>query len=83
MSVFHFDISPRNAGTIFGMGNTASCIGGLIAVPLSGYLQQLTGSWSAVFYLFVGHYLIGAALWAILASDKPLALKEGEQEPVF
>ena len=29
VSVNHFDISPKNAGTIFGIGNTAGCIGTL------------------------------------------------------
>ena len=27
VSANHFDISPRNAGTIFGLGSTAGCIG--------------------------------------------------------
>jgi hypothetical protein len=27
VSANHFDISPKNAGTIFGIGNTAGCIG--------------------------------------------------------
>ena len=27
VSANHFDISPKNAGTIFGLGNTAGCIG--------------------------------------------------------
>lgn len=72
VSVSHFDISPRNAGTIFGLGNTASCIGGLIAVPLSGYIFETTHSWSAVFLLFVAHYLLGAVAWVALASDSPL-----------
>ena len=74
VSVNHFDISPRNAGTIFGIGNTASCIGGLIAVPGSGWLFDHTQSWDAVFILFAAHYVGGAILWALLASDQPLRL---------
>ena len=34
VSVNHFDISPKNAGTIFGIGNTAGCIGTLETVSL-------------------------------------------------
>ena len=77
VSVNHFDISPRNAGTIFGLGNTAACIGGLIAVPGSGWLFDRTQSWDAVFILFAAHYVGGAFLWALLASDQPLQL-DGE-----
>jgi MFS family permease len=72
VSVSHFDISPRNSGTIFGLGNTASSIGGLIAVPLSGYIFETTHSWSTVFLLFVAHYILGTGAWLALASDKPL-----------
>lgn len=72
VSCNHFDISPKNAGTIFGLGNTASCLAGLIAVPLSGYLLDVTKSWELVFALFAGHYLVGLALWLWWASDEPL-----------
>eukprot|EP00981_Chlorochromonas_danica_P000810 scaffold192_cov320-Ochromonas_danica.AAC.21 len=72
VSCNHFDISPKNAGTIFGLGNTASCLAGLIAVPLSGYLLDVTKSWELVFTLFAGHYLVGLALWLWWASDEPL-----------
>lgn len=74
VSCNHFDISPRNAGTIFGIGNTASCIGGLIAVPGSGWLFDKTHSWDAVFLMFAVHYVGGALLWGLLASDQPLKL---------
>ena len=36
-----------------------------------------TQSWDAVFILFAAHYIGGALLWAILASDQPLKL-DGE-----
>lgn len=72
VTVSHFDISPRNAGTLFGIGNTASCVGGLIAVPLSGYIFETTHSWSTVFLLFVAHYIVGSGIWLALASDLPL-----------
>ena len=74
VSCNHFDISRKNAGTIFGIGNTASCIGGLIAVPVSGYLFDLTHSWSAVFALFALHYAGGAILYNLWASDTPLLI---------
>ena len=34
------------------MGNTAACIGGLLAVPISGYIYDTTHSWGNVFLLY-------------------------------
>ena len=69
VSCYQFDISPRNAGTIFGLGNTASCIGGLLAVPVTGYIYDTTGSWDLVFALFAFHYVVfGGFAWLSLTS---------------
>lgn len=69
VSCNHFDISPKNAGTIFGLGNTVSCIGGLLAVPTTGYIYDRTHSWDLVFALFAFHYVFfGGFAWLLLAS---------------
>ena len=69
VSCYQFDISPRNAGTIFGLGNTASCIGGLLAVSVTGYIYDTTGSWDLVFALFAFHYVVfGGFAWLSLTS---------------
>eukprot|EP01041_Mallomonas_annulata_P007326 gene7326-14945_t len=73
VSCSHFDISPRNAGAIYGIGNTASCIGGALAVPVSGWIHDITHSWEAVFLTFAVHYIGGAIAWMLLASDQPLS----------
>lgn len=75
VSANHFDLSPKNAGTIFGLGNTASCIGGLIAVPVSGYIFDTTKSWTMVFLLFSLHYVAGLGFWLKFASDQPLKIE--------
>ena len=58
--------------TVFGIGNTFSCLAGFIAVPVSGWLFHSTGSWDAVFLLFAAHYLLGAAAFYALSSDRPI-----------
>ena len=69
VSCNHFDISPKNAGTIFGLGNTVSCIGGLLAVSTTGYIYDKTHSWDLIFALFAFHYVFfGGILWLFLAS---------------
>jgi hypothetical protein len=47
-------------------------LGGLIAVPSSGFLYDQTHNWDAVFLLFAFHYIAGALLWSLWASDQPL-----------
>jgi MFS family permease len=69
VSCNHFDISKFNAGTIFGIGNTAACIGGLVAVPISGYIFDSTHSWNNVFLLFAIHYVVGTMVYNSLAGD--------------
>lgn len=74
VSCNHFDLSPKNSGAIFGIGNTAACIGGLIAVPISGYIFDATHSWNVIFLLFAAHYVLGAFAWLFLASDQRIDL---------
>lgn len=81
VSCNHFDISSKkNAGTIFGIGNTASCIGGLVGVPISGFVYDQTHSWSLVFGLFAFHYLGGAYFYNLWADDKPIVFASEEEK---
>jgi ACS family sodium-dependent inorganic phosphate cotransporter len=43
VSASHLDIAPRHAGVIFGAGNTAATLAGLLSVPFTGYLLQVGG----------------------------------------
>lgn len=74
VSCNQLDLSLKHSGTIFALGNTASCLGGLLAVPIAGWLFQTTSSWDGVFTLFAAHYAVGAVLYSVLASDQPLEL---------
>ena len=47
-------------------------LGGLIAVPSSGFIYDQTHNWDVVFLLFAFHYIAGAFLWSLWASDQPL-----------
>lgn len=72
VSVSHLDIAPKHAGVIFGAGNMSATVAGLLAVPLTGVVLQLTGSWSMVFGITAAHYVVGAALFAWWVGDAPL-----------
>jgi ACS family sodium-dependent inorganic phosphate cotransporter len=72
VSVNHLDIAPRHAGMVFGAGNTAATLAGLVSVPLTGWVLQRTGSWPIVFGLIGVHFVVGSAVWAAWVGDKPL-----------
>ncbi|KXZ55720.1 hypothetical protein GPECTOR_2g1270 [Gonium pectorale] len=72
VSASHLDVAPRNAGLVFGAGNTAATLAGLLSVPFTGYLLQTTGSWPLVFGITAFHYVAGAVVWALWCGDRPL-----------
>jgi len=72
VSVSHLDIAPRHAGVVFAVGNTCATLAGLLAVPLTGVLLDLTGSWSLVFGIAAAHYLVGAVVFYIWVGDERL-----------
>lgn len=72
VSASHLDIAPSNAGIIFGAGNTAATVAGLLSVPVTGLVLQGTGSWSLIFGIIAVHYVVGAALWVAWVGDKRL-----------
>jgi nitrate/nitrite transporter NarK len=80
VSASHLDIAPRHAGVVFGVGNTAGTLAGLVAVPGLGYVLQHTGDWSLAFGLAAAHNVVGALLWARWVGDKPLP-EDGDQLP--
>lgn len=79
VSVNHLDIAPRHAGMVFGAGNTAATVAGLVSVPLTGWVLQQTGSWPLVFGLIGLHFVVGSAVWAAWVGDKPLP-EDGEDD---
>eukprot|EP00128_Syssomonas_multiformis_P005964 Colp12_sorted_trinity150504_noHs@24495 len=71
VSINQLDIAPSYAGVIFGLGNTAGCIPGIVGVYLTGWMLDVTNrSWSAVFTTAAGVYTFGAIVWLFLAGDK-------------
>lgn len=77
VSVSHLDVCPQHAGFVFAAGNTLATIGGLVSVPLSGFILERTGSFSWVFALFAGSYVVGAlAYWVWVGDTDILGPKE-------
>jgi ACS family sodium-dependent inorganic phosphate cotransporter len=66
----HLDIAPRHAGALMGLSNTAGTIPGVIGVTLSGWLVDVTGSWSTVFIVAAGIKLFGLAFFLAFAKGE-------------
>jgi ACS family sodium-dependent inorganic phosphate cotransporter len=66
----HLDIAPRHAGALMGLSNTAGTIPGVIGVTFSGWLVDVTGSWSIVFLVAAGIKLFGLAFFLVFAKGE-------------
>ena len=66
------DIAPRHAGQLFGLCNTFGCLAAIAGVSTVGFVIQATGSFSAVFQLTAGLYVIGVLAWLSLCKGKPV-----------
>ena len=74
----HLDIAPRHADVLFSISNCAGTLPGIIGVALTGFLLDWTGSYTPTFLLAAGVNVVGAIIWLIWSSGKPL---EGEALP--
>jgi len=73
--VAHFDINPEFAGVIFGLGNTAATLTGIVGVQVTGLILQWFKSWPLVFLAAALHYVIGVIVWLAFAHpDRKLVL---------
>jgi len=69
-AVNHMDISPKHAGTLMGITNTAGTIPGIIGVFISGLILEATNSWAMVFQVTAGVTLFGMVFYLIFASGE-------------
>ena len=76
VNAHNLDCFPKDAGFVYGLGNTAATLAGLISVPLTGVMLDRTGSWALVFAIAVGHYAAGAAAFAIWAGGSEVGPPE-------
>ena len=66
----HLDISPRHAGVIFGISNTAATIPGIVGVALTGLLVDRTGTYAAAFYLTAAVLVSGWIVYLLFGTGK-------------
>jgi len=67
----HQDLSPKYAGALLGLSNTAGALPGILGVTAVGFLLDKTSSWGAsLFYPTAACQLIGLAVYTAFASSE-------------
>lgn len=65
------DLSPRYAGAMLGLSNTAGAIPGALGTTSVGFLLDTTNSWGwSLFYPSAALYLVGLVVYSTLASSE-------------
>lgn len=66
----HLEIAPRHADVLMGITNTAGTIPGIVGIALTGWLVDLTGTYTTAFVLAAGVNLFGAVVWLLFGTAK-------------
>ncbi|MGE0387090.1 MAG: ACS family MFS transporter [Gammaproteobacteria bacterium] len=66
----HMEIAPRYADVLFGMSNTAGTIPGIVAVAVTGWLVDTTGTYAAAFVTIAVVNIAGTAVWLAFGTSK-------------
>jgi ACS family sodium-dependent inorganic phosphate cotransporter len=66
------DVAPRYSAVVYGFSNTFATIPGIIGVALTGWLVDVTGTYTAAFALTAAVGLTGAAVFGWLFVARPV-----------
>jgi len=67
------DIAPNFSGTIFGIANTFSSIGGFLSTFMVGnitYHNQIYTQWAIIFWILAAIYFCGAVIFVIFGTGE-------------
>jgi MFS transporter, ACS family, solute carrier family 17 (sodium-dependent inorganic phosphate cotransporter), other len=68
----HLDIAPRHADVLMGVTNTAGTLPGVIGVLITGWLVDITGTYTSAFILAAAINVGGALVWLAFSTAKPI-----------
>lgn len=63
----HLDIAPNQSGLLMGVTNTFAAVSSSVSVFASGWIQDATGGWDAVFQTAAVVSVLGAVIYARMA----------------
>ena len=66
------DIAPAHADVLFGITNTLATLPGIFGVAITGWLVDLTHSYTATFVLAATINVIGTIVWLLFAAATPV-----------
>ena len=67
------DLAPRHSGVLMGFSNTFATIPGIVGVAATGWLVDVTGTYTAAFALAAGVSATGAVIFMMFGKAEPLA----------
>ena len=68
----YLDVAPRHGAVVFGFGNTFATIPGIVGVAVTGWLVDVTGTYSAAFALAAIVSAAGALIFGLLFDARPI-----------
>jgi MFS transporter, ACS family, solute carrier family 17 (sodium-dependent inorganic phosphate cotransporter), other len=68
----YLDIAPRGCAVLWAFGNSFATIPGIVGVAITGWLVDITGTYSAAFVLTALVSTIGALSFGCLADARPI-----------
>lgn len=71
------DLSPRHAAQLTGISNTIATIPGIVGVAVTGWLVDVTGTYSAAFALTAAVSGVGALAYVTLFEVNPIGATRG------
>lgn len=66
----HLDIAPRYAAALYGVSNTFATIPGIVGVAATGWLLDVTGSYTATFAVAAGINVVGGIVWLVWSTGE-------------
>ena len=66
------DLAPRHAALLVGFSNTIGTIPGVVGVAVTGWLVDVTGTYSAAFILTASISTVGALVYGVFFDARPL-----------
>jgi ACS family sodium-dependent inorganic phosphate cotransporter len=66
------DVAPRYSALVGGFTNTIATIPGIVGVAVTGWLLDVTGTYSAAFILTAGISVLSALVFGLFFSARPL-----------
>lgn len=66
------DLAPLHSGSVFGLMNTIGAVPGFLSVYLTGYILEVTQSWSVVLNSAAAVNFVGLLLFVVFGSAESI-----------